>query len=476
MKRVLVVSLFLLLTVGASALPVKGTVKNADNGAPIEGVLVTDGYAFFKTDARGAFAFEASDMARFISVVTPSGWITPPLAGFPKFYLPVDKKTKNYDFTLKAWPASADGYEMLAIADPQPKTDEHFARMQREVMPPLKAHIAAAAPGTVQAAVILGDIVWDSPALFPAVKEEFAKLGIPVYPVIGNHDHDLRKFTDREATQNYCDHFGPTYYAFDFRKTHYIVLDNILYYGAKRYLEQLDDTQVAWVRAYTEHLPAGERLCLCMHAPIWKSWRSSEGMTTAYRLIADHLSRYEVHFLTGHTHVNSNYDVAGTNAIEHNVAQICGNLWYDPMNYDGTPKGYLRVVEKDDRLTWSYRTLDDAEQGPMRVWNRGELKGRKDRVVVKIWEWDPHWTVVWYEDGVYRGSMIREHMADPDYEAWLDECRARGRKLAKPQKPNPSNFYFSAVPSADAREVRIVAADRFGRVSEQTLRLADVKE
>ena len=73
---------------------------------------------------------------------------------------------------------------------------------------------------SLAAALLLGDIVWDSPELFAGVREQFASLGIPVYGVIGNHDHDRNKYTDREATENYRNHFGPTYYAFDMGRTH----------------------------------------------------------------------------------------------------------------------------------------------------------------------------------------------------------------------------------------------------------------
>lgn len=444
------------------ALPVKGTVKNAADGSPLSGVIVTDGYDFVRTDERGAFAFEASVLAQFISVVTPSGWLAPCEEGFPRYWQVIDPRTKRYDFRLTEWAASAEGYDMMAIADPQPKTYEQFERLQREIMPPLREHIGEADKSRARAAIILGDIVWDSPQLFDAVKAEFGTLGIPVYPVIGNHDHDLNCNTDREATARYSQSFGPTYYAFDMGHTHYVVLDDICYYGAKRYIEEIDDIQCAWLRKYAELLPKGSRLCIAMHAPVWKSWRQGSGMASALKL-AEELKDYEVHFLTGHTHVNSNYDVGNGSALEHNVAQICGNLWRDPINYDGTPRGYLLLREEGDRLIWDYRQIDTDDDARMRIWNLGEVKGYKDRVVAKIWEWDSHWTVVWYEDGEYRGSMQRIQIADPDYEKWVEECRAAGEKITNSRRPNPVNFYFTAKPSPAAKSVRVVATDRFGR-------------
>lgn len=54
-------------------------------------------------------------------------------------------------------------------------------------------------------------------------------------------------------------------------------------------------------------------------------------------------------------------------------------------------------------------------------------------------------------------------LEDPDYTAHLDSLKAAGKKLAKPQRPRTTNFYFTARPSASAREIEIVATDRFGR-------------
>ena len=84
-------------------------------------------------------------------------------------------------------------------------------------------------------------------------------------------------------------------------------------------------------------------------------------------------------------------------------------------------------------------------------------------VVAKVGNWDSYWPVVWYEDGRYRGAMQRTTLDDPDYTAHIDSLKAAGRKISKVQRPRPTNFYFTARPSASAREVEVVATDRFGR-------------
>ena len=460
MKNLLLFLLACCLCAAASARPIRGSVKCG--GKPMGGVTVTDGYTFAQSDEQGIFTLDADDQALFISLVTPSGYLAPLEGGIPQFYRTYDPAVKRYDFELQPWPGSGECYELLAIADPQPKTEEHFRRLRSEVMPALQAATDnGRTRGSNQAAIVLGDIVWDSPELFAGVKAEFAGLGVPVYGVIGNHDHDLNKYTDREATENYRRHFGPTYYAFDMGRTHYIVLDDIVYHGAKKYEEQIDTMQLRWAAAYAERLPAGSRVCIAMHAPAMKSWLGNRVMESAERLM-DAFAGHELHFITGHTHLNSNYDIR-EGVTEHNVAQVCGNLWWDPINWDGTPKGFQLFRECGGEFSWEYRSLGESPARQIRVWHPGQVAKHPASVVAKVWNWDSYWTVVWYEDGRYRGAMQRTTLDDPDYTAHIDSLKAAGRKISKVQRPRPTNFYFTARPSASAREVEVVATDRFGR-------------
>ena len=332
-----------------------------------------------------------------------------------------------------------------------------------EIIPPLQAATAAKkAQGVNQAAILLGDIVWDSPQLFAKVREQFASLGIPVYGVIGNHDHDLNKFTDREATENYRSHFGPTYYAFDMGRTHYVVLDDIVYHGARKYDEQIDSMQLRWAAAYAERLPAGSRVCFAMHAPAMKSWRDERRVMESAETLMDAFAGHEIHFISGHTHINSNFDIR-EGAMEHNVAQICGNLWRDPINRDGTPKGWQLFRECGEDFAWTYQSLEMPEARQLRVWGPGTAEDYPASVIAKVWNWDSYWTVVWYEDGRYRGSMQRIWFNDPDYIANIDSLKAAGKTVSKSQRPRTTHFYFKARPSASAREIEVVATDRSGR-------------
>lgn len=142
-----------------------------------------------------------------------------------------------------------------------------------------------------------------------------------------------------------------------------------------------------------------------------KAWKGNQVMESAARLM-DAFAGHELHFITGHTHVNSNYDIR-EGVVEHNVAQICGNLWYDPINKDGTPKGYQLFRECGGEFSWEYRSLGSPAVRQLRVWQPGQVEAFPGSVVAKIWNWDPCWTVVWYEDGGYRAQCAAPRSSTP---------------------------------------------------------------
>lgn len=467
MKRLFIFTVLLLFAAAgiAATPPLARTVKGrvtAEN-SPLEGVVVSDGENFAVTDSKGAFSLTVGEKAPFVFVVTPSGYSAPCQEGFPVFYQPVDGRRCPYEFRLERL-ASSEGYELLAVGDPQPQTEEHMSRLSAEIMPELQkvAEDCRSRNDLPEVGIILGDVVWDRMYLMPEVKREFSKLGIPFYTVIGNHDHDLACDNDFDSTHAYRDNFGPTYYAFNLGDTYFIVLDDIEYYGSKEYDERVNDAQLAWVEKYVRFIPEGARVCVAMHAPAMKYWRGNLQLASNRRLLKL-LAGREVHFLTGHTHINSNYDVV-PGVVEHNVGQINGNLWHAPLNSDGSTKGVCIITETGGQWHWLYRSLGHDDDYQMRIWLPGELKAHKDFVVAKIWGWDPRWTVVWYEDGHYRGAMEQVSMNCPDYMAFVDTAKVTSRvKTNLLNTARSTEFYFRARPSRGAHEMRIVATDRNGR-------------
>lgn len=458
-----------LVSLSADAGTVRGTVSVA--GRPLAEVIVSDGVRFARTSADGSFSFETAGDAPFIWVVTPSGYVASYGNGSPRFYLPVDGR-ECYDFELQPMKG---GYTLLAVGDPQPKTNRQFKRLVDEVVPEWKKMAAdIRTSGGSPVMLVLGDIVWDSPQLAEPMRKLFAELDMPVYTVIGNHDHLIAVSDDAGSAVNYCAQFGPTYYAFDLGDSHFIVLDDIVYHGEKIYEEAIDERQLTWLGEYVKMLPAGSRLCIAMHAPFQKYWKNFTRVGGGDRLLKL-TEGFEVHFITGHTHINSNLEITPA-VMEHNVAQIAGNLWHAPLNNDGTPRGYQLFTEEAGGLRWYYKTLDKPLDYQMKLYAPGRVESHPQAVMAKIWNWDANWTVEWREDGNPRGAMTRyEATPDPDYIDHLERVKARaeatGKRISKAEMLRRSFFYFGAEPSVDARVVEVMATDRFGNRYTQKLKL-----
>ena len=76
-----------------------------------------------------------------------------------------------------------------------------------------------------------GDIVGDSPALYPAYINAASRLNIPVYRAIGNHDMDYYGRSFETSHKTFEKYFGPTCYSFNKGKAHYIILNDNFYVG-----------------------------------------------------------------------------------------------------------------------------------------------------------------------------------------------------------------------------------------------------
>lgn len=145
------------------------------------------------------------------------------------------------------------------------------------------------------------------------------------------------------------------------------------------------------------------------------------------------------------------------------MAQICGNLWYDPINKDGTPKGYQLFRECGGEFSWEYpepRVSGRTATAGMAARAGGSVSRKRRGQNLELGPL--------LDRRLVRGRPLpRRNAAHPDRRPRL--CGAsrlsekRRRKLAKSQHPRISDFYFKARPSASAQTIEVVATDRFGR-------------
>lgn len=460
MKHFFFIILFLAVGLYCAAKVVKGKVFSGDTGIP--SVVVTDGTHFTQTDAKGFYSMDADDAAPFVYIVTPSGFVGSFQSGTPVFYKPLDGK--DFDFKLFRWGQSEGSYALFAVGDPQPKGENAFNRLENEAFADLrttgKDYLDR---GTHTIGIFLGDLLWDNLDKYSYLKSRMSHLGFPVYPVIGNHDHDYKVADDFGSAHLYRSYFGPTYYAFNAGKEYYIVLDNIIYKGNKTYDCGLTADELDWVRGYIRYIPKGSNVFVAMHCPayIYYSKRTLAGV----KELLDMLSDYKVDILSGHSHIQSNR-ILRPNVMEHMVASIGGAWWLWDCKYckDGTPLGYQVFESLPYGMTNYFKSLGRDRNYQFRAFPVGTVSGHIHDLCVKVWNWNLDWKVRWYEDGRSKGQMKQYAGTDPDYSDYLERKYAQGfDKVGKGHNPSHNvPFFFYATPSRKANSVKVVVTDAEG--------------
>lgn len=464
MKQTCIIILFLLLSVMTGrAETVKGYVKSGNQG--LGEVLVTDGYSFTVTDNKGNYAIELNEKADFVYILTPKGYVADFSSGVPQFYLPVDKARKEYNFDLQPMKGDANHFAMITMADTQLDTASDVHRLMSETLPDMQETLKQYTD-VQTAGILLGDISWDVYVQNEAYKEFARQLNIPIYPVIGNHDFDkyMEPTPEADFAHIYKANFGPLYYAFQLGDVYYIVLNNMVYYGNKKYKTTLEqEDQMKWLELLLNCvLQQDKQVVVAMHAPL-KPSSERPLIPGGEKLKQMLMNKFQSTIISGHYHRNTNTDI-GAGIMEHNLGAICGTWWNGDTGSDGSPNGYQVFEGEGSKIKWYYKATGKDRSVQFKVYAKGTVMERPNAVVVKIWNWDDAWRVRWYEDGKFMGDMSRFYSFDPDYLAHLN-----GRRAVADYTPARTDHYFSAVPSAGAKEIKIEVTDRFGQVYTETV-------
>lgn len=434
----------------------KVTGKVISGKEKLSGVIVTDGTSFTKTKKNGKFAFDIKDDAEFVYIVTPSGYVADWSSGVPAFYQQA-AGCRKFVFDLQKTDRSGD-YSIVAIADPQTRNEKQFAKFAGKPMEDL-CQTAKTLTGAA-AGLALGDICWDSLDLLEKYKKEIVRTGIPFYPVVGNHDHELEASGDINTTARYRQIMGPENYAFFMGNDVVIVVDNIIYDTQKKYVEGYADHVLAWVKSLERLLPYGADLYIAQHSPFMK-WDEGNARIVNSTDMLDIVRGRKVTFISGHTHFNNNLNYSN-NITEHNVAAICGSWWDTDHCTDGTPSGYKVFTKKDGKLSWYYKALGHDKNHQVELYRPGQTSYHSNGIVVNVWDWDPSWKVEWFEDGKPMGSLKPVSEFSPVYVHEINEVFA-GKTIPSYKKPRLNYHYFAAVPNQYAKNVTIAVENPFGQ-------------
>ena len=201
---------FLSVCAAADARKVSGKVHSGAKA--LQGVIVTDGSSFTKTRGDGTFKLNADNKARFVYIITPSGYVADYRSGTPEFYK--EASDNELDFNLEKT-ARSSSYTLFSVSDPQIRNNNQLKQFAGLPFEDLKAEGKKYGKKGPVVAIMLGDSGWDKnlPTLLPEYKKKISRLGFPVYTVTGNHDYNKER-SFKNYSKDYFDNFGPYNYAF----------------------------------------------------------------------------------------------------------------------------------------------------------------------------------------------------------------------------------------------------------------------
>ena len=403
------------------------------NGAPMEGVAVSDGHDIVKTDKKGVYNLTSEKRNGNVFITIPSGYEAPVAKGDvqPQYWaeLTADAQTpERHDFTLNK--VENDNHVIMAV------TDIHISHQLGDleqfegiVMPRLRAEVEKyRKEGIPVYTMCMGDSSFD---LFwydylydiADFRNTMKKIGYPtpIFHTMGNHDNDgatePNADTDFNATKKYRQVFGPTYYSFNIGKVHYIILDNIRYrnekkekmkrgkniVGARNYDHVVIEEQMEWLRKDLAMIEdKSTPIVVGMHCPVYRMvaehnskelysyYTDSEGKRTvppALYFSSAFKDFKEVHYLTGHTHklITTHCKVATdypeiANTIDHNVGAICGAWWYTAAHGgphlapDGVPAGFSVFPVEGRDIKWYYTSVDCGSERQFRAFDMNSVR------------------------------------------------------------------------------------------------------
>jgi len=338
----------------------------------LSGIKVSNGEDIVKTDAEGRYEIQVTDDT-IVFVIKPRGYMTPVNENqLPQFYYihkpagspadfrfagvaPTGPLPKSIDFPLTKRD-EPDKFRALMFGDTQPRDIAEVEYMAHDIIAQVidnKAHDASLG-------ITLGDIVFDDLDVMEPHNQAIAMIGIPWYNVIGNHDMNFDAPDDVHSDETFERIYGPNYYSFDHGPTHFMVLDDVTWVGAKdgekgRYFGGLGERQMKFIKNDLAMIPKDQLIVLMMHIPLI----AVEDRQELYRLIEQRPATVS---LSAHTHYMEHHfigDEDGWKGPEkhHHVINVtvCGSWWRGRKDErgiphatmsDGGPNGYS-VMEFD---------------------------------------------------------------------------------------------------------------------------------
>jgi 3',5'-cyclic AMP phosphodiesterase CpdA len=229
-------------------------------------------------------------------------------------------------------------------------------------------------------AIMGGDHVYDASAVpgtranlvFDLYKKTEQSLQMPLHHTIGNHDifgviekSGIATSDPAYGKKMFEDRIGRTYYSFDHKGHHFIILDSIQPTEDRLWEARIDDAQMTWLTADLQKIAPQTPVIVSTHVPLVSAFasyapdRAPRGEKYSVLTIANSpqvINAFENHnvlaVLQGHLHVNESIHYKGIQFLTSGA--VCGNWWHGPRL--GFAEGFTIVALADGKLTTRYET------------------------------------------------------------------------------------------------------------------------
>ena len=198
-----------------------------------------------------------------------------------------------------------------------------------------------------------------------------------IHHVIGNHDAfgvyaqtGIAVSDPSFGKKMYQDRIGRTYYSFDHKGYHFVVLDSIQITEDRSWEARIDPPQLAWLREDLNGVPASTPIVVIVHVPLVtgaasyaapREGKDNQGhVMNAHEVLPLFYGRNVLGVLQGHTHINE--VVSFHNIPFITSGAVCGNWWHGTRL--GTPEGFTFVSLRDGKMTWRYETYGFRSVAP----------------------------------------------------------------------------------------------------------------
>lgn len=221
-----------------------------------------------------------------------------------------------------------------------------------------------------------GDLVMDTletkfaraDMLYNLYLKTSGKFKMPVYNTLGNHEifglyekSGISPDHPEYGKKMFAKRIGKTYYSFDFKGWHFMILDSVVGVDREKYRGLISDEQVEWIKDDLAGVDKNTPLVICTHIPfitsatqIDKGSLEANGENIVINNSKEVLDLFTSHnlklILQGHLHFLEDIYVAGLHFITGGA--VSGKWWEGPNR--GTEEGFLLIKVRKDKFTWEY--------------------------------------------------------------------------------------------------------------------------